>query len=70
MDKINFKIKSVDQYDLDSLAEFLSINHGKLTKKQWFEKFELIWNLNPYFDEKKVERGWIIIDNKKIFMDF
>ena len=70
MDKINFKIKSVDQYDLDSLAEFLSINHGGLTKKQWFEKFELIWNLNPYFDEKKVERGWIIIDNKKDIYGF
>ena len=53
MDKINFKIKSVDQYDLDSLAEFLSINHGGLTKKQWVEKFEFIWNLNTYFDEKK-----------------
>lgn len=68
--KHNFLIKSLEESELELLAEFLSINHKIFNKNEWLEKFNLFWNMNPHFDNQNHKRGWIIINDKKEIYGF
>ena len=58
-----FEIKEVESEHLIAIAKFLcNENHGVYTEEEWLEKFDLFWELNPWFDKKKHCRGWAIFN--------
>ena len=58
-----FEIKEVESEHLIAVAKFLcNENHGVYTEEEWLEKFDLFWELNPWFDKKKHCRGWAIFN--------
>lgn len=61
-----FKIMKVEDVRLAAIAEFLyKQKHCEYNKQEWLNKFNLFWDSNPWFDEKKHNRGWIIINTNQ-----
>ena len=59
-----FEIKIVENEHLPAVAKFLiKMKHGEYTENEWLNKFDLFWELNPWFDKQKHCRGWAVFNN-------
>ena len=61
-------IKTLDENDIDAFVAFIE-NFQNDSRSEEFWKSRIInwWKENPAF-EKECIRGWVLLDNQKIFL--
>jgi len=65
----SFEIKKVKKELLPDVAKFLfNKKHCGYSENEWLDKFTYFWDNNPWFDEDKHCRGWVLVNyNQEIY---